>query len=352
MGKLLILGAGVMGSAFAVPAADNGHQVTLVGTASDGAIIAALAADRAAHPRLGAALPESITPVAIEALSREHLHDVDFVILGVSSPGIGWAIDKLREVLAAPKPVALLTKGLQGSDDSLRSFPSQIAEALADLGIQRNMIMGIGGPCIAKELADRQPTAVVFAGEDRSHLEALRGLTQTAYYRVALNEDLEGVEFCAAMKNLLAIAVSAMWTRHQERNPQPHKPRAMNPAAAVFTQAVREMAGLNAWFGGRPETPFGLAGMGDLNVTVGGGRNSRLGFLLGEGMSLEAALSGPLAGETVEGADTALALAGPLERAFAGNRLAAGDFPVTRALLACIRDGEKLAIDFETVAFV
>lgn len=352
MANLLILGAGVMGSAMTVPATDNGHRVTLVGTHLDEEIIEALKADSATHPKLKAPLPEQITAIGIEELDPEALRTADVVLLGVSSPGVGWAIETLRRLLPEPRPMALLTKGLQPWDGGLRSFAAEIAAALAGQGLSERMVAGIGGPCIAKELADRQPTAVVYAGADPALLETLKGLLQTPYYRVSLSDDLEGVEVCAALKNFLAIAVSAMWTRHREVNPQPHKPQALNPASAAFSQAVREMAGLTGWFGGRPETAYGLVGLGDLHVTAGGGRNSRLGFLLGEGMALDAALAGPLSGETLEGADTALALAGPLENAFAAGRLAPGDYPITRALIAAIRDGRPLALDFESIAFV
>ena len=352
MARLLILGAGVMGSAFAVPAADNGHAVTLVGTPADGAIIAALQADRTNHPRLKAPIPAAIGVMEIDSLTAEDLRRADFIILGVSSPGVDWAMEKLRKLLPEPRPLALLTKGLQAWQGGLRSFAAQAADELASQGMKPEMVIGVAGPCIAKELADRQPTAVVFAGAERGCLEKLRATMQTAYYRVSLSDDLDGVEVCAALKNFLAIAVSAMWTRYQEVNPQPQKPRAMNPAAAAFTQAIREMAGLTAWFGGRAETPHSLAGLGDLNVTVGGGRNSRLGFLLGEGMTLEAARCGPLSGETVEGADTGLVLAGPVEQAFASGRLDPQDYPITRALIATLRDGQPLTLDFEKIAFV
>ena len=88
MARLLILGAGVMGSAFAVPAADNGHTVSLVGTTLDDAIIAALKADRSSHPRLNAPLPDAIVPMQFEALTAEDFRRADYVVLGVSSPGV------------------------------------------------------------------------------------------------------------------------------------------------------------------------------------------------------------------------------------------------------------------------
>ena len=40
--KVAVIGAGMMGSAMAVPAADNGHQVRLIGTPLDRAIIEAI----------------------------------------------------------------------------------------------------------------------------------------------------------------------------------------------------------------------------------------------------------------------------------------------------------------------
>ena len=112
MARVLILGAGVMGSAIAVPALDNGHQVTLVGTHLDGRIIEALRKDRNGHPKLNAPLPPSVQPLEIDALSEAHLRDADFVIVGVSSPGIDWATDKLKRFLTAPAPSG---SGYQGS---------------------------------------------------------------------------------------------------------------------------------------------------------------------------------------------------------------------------------------------
>jgi glycerol-3-phosphate dehydrogenase (NAD(P)+) len=346
MARILIIGAGVMGSALAVPAIDNGHRVKLVGTHLDDAIIAALKADRGAHPKLQAPLPESVEPHAIAELTPRLAADADLVIVGVSSAGIAWALDLLARILTEPKPLVLVTKGLGRLGDGLQSFVEVLARGLVARGLPAMPVIGVGGPCIAKELADRQPSCVVYAGADGGALDRARILMQTAYYRVLTSTDVTGVEACAALKNFLTIAVSAMATRYPEPNPQPHKPRAMNPIAAAFNQAVREMAGLTAWLGGEPGTAFDLAGLGDLYVTVGGGRNSRLGLLLGEGMSLRDALAGPLAGETVEGVDTGVALAPALESAFRAGALAPDAYPITRALIATIRDGAPFDIDF------
>lgn len=349
MAEVLIIGAGVMGSAIAVPAADNGHRVKLVGTHKDDDIVAALKADRRTHPRLHAPLPDAIEPYALDELTPALAADVDLVIAGVSSPGIDWIIEQMAGVLPGGQAVALVTKGLEPGSSGPRCFTETVAEGLAAAGRPASAVIGIGGPCIAKELADRQPTTVVYACRDPSALGRAISVMQTDTYRISPSDDVTGVEVCAALKNFYAIAVSAMWTRHKEVNPQQTKPRAMNPVAALFTQAVREMAALTVWLGGRRETAHDLAGMGDLHVTVGGGRNSRLGFLLGDGMPVQAALDGPLAGETVEGVDTGLVLAPALDAAFAAGTLERADFPVACALIDTLRTGVPLSIDFAAV---
>jgi glycerol-3-phosphate dehydrogenase (NAD(P)+) len=106
---------------------------------------------------------------------------------------------------------------------------------------------------------------------------------------------------------------------------------ARNPVARAFQRAVDEMAALSPWLGGGAETARGLAGLGDLHVTVGGGRNSRLGRLLGEGVTIADALAGPMRGETVEGVDVGRALAAGL----AGGQ-PTGPLRLTRAVLAAI----------------
>ena len=69
MATVTVLGAGMMGSALCVPIVDRGHEVRLVGTPLDGAIVESLKRDRV-HPTLnkGHTMPEGITPYAVEEL--------------------------------------------------------------------------------------------------------------------------------------------------------------------------------------------------------------------------------------------------------------------------------------------
>ena len=345
MARILILGAGVMGSSLSVPALDNGHDVTLVGTHLDRHIIAALKEDRATHPTLRAPLPDKVVPLQIDEVTAGQGREADVIVVGVSSPGVSWAIEQLLRLLDRPKPVALVTKGLAESGQNKPfAFTERVSAALRDKGLGEVPLVGIGGPCIARELALRQATSVVFASEDPSVAADFAAVMQTKHYSVHVSDDLTGVEACAALKNFFAIGVSAMISRYVLPG-DAASAAAKNPTAAAFNQAIREMAGLAAWLGGRRETAYDLAGVGDLHVTVGGGRNSRLGQYLGKDLSLRDVMAGPLKGETVEGIDTGRSLAPGLFAAFEQSKLDPAGLPLTRGLLDTILENRPFTFD-------
>ena len=346
MANLLILGAGVMGSAIAVPPADNGHAVRLVGTHLDGGIIAALKAGRR-HPKLGARLPDAVELLAIEEIDPALADWADIVIVGVSSPGVDWVEDRLARILRAPKPVAFVTKGLVPAGEAPpRTYADTFAAAMRQRAVAVGPFIGIGGPCIARELALRVPTAVIYGSHDAVAVRRFAEIMATPYYRVTVSADAAGVEACAALKNFFAIGVSAMLTRYPDDE---RGTSFKNPTAMLFQQAVGEMERLTAWIGGRPETAHGLAGSGDLNVTVGGGRNARLGAHLGDGMTVSAALSGPLAGETVEGVDTGRCLLAALAAAHHAGVLEPSEVPLARAILDAIAADTTFRFDFAAI---
>src|SRR5262245_55982007 len=121
MAKIVILGAGLMGSAFSVPLSDNGHSISLVGTHLDGDIIEEIH-ETHVHPRLHSRLAETVQPYTWDRLA-EALIGADLVVLGVNSAGVGWAAEQLGPLLSAKIPVIALTKGLAGDGQKLSILP-------------------------------------------------------------------------------------------------------------------------------------------------------------------------------------------------------------------------------------
>ncbi|MDJ0619912.1 MAG: glycerol-3-phosphate dehydrogenase [Calothrix sp. MO_192.B10] len=311
MVKILILGAGVMGTALSVPFTDNGHIVNLVGTHLDGDIIAKLQAGYP-HPRLGVQVGETVTAYTYDQLS-EAIKGIDLVVIGVNSHGIEWAAQALSPVLSADIPILAVTKGLVGDGEKLSILPDVIRANLPHTISDRIQIAAIGGPSIAQELAARRHTCVMFTSTNQNLLEQLADLARTPYYHIWTSTDILGIEVCVAMKNVYALAVGLVIGFLEKANKVVNNAEMHNLAAAIFAQGMWETAYLVDKMGGKPESVYSLPASGDLYVTCQGGRNSRMGRLLGLGIPYSQAKAEHMPNDTVEGASLALAIGETVE---------------------------------------
>ncbi|MEZ4866378.1 MAG: glycerol-3-phosphate dehydrogenase [Caldilineaceae bacterium] len=345
MAKVVILGAGVMGSAFSTPLADNGHSVHLVGTFLDGDIIEEVQESRR-HPRLGVTLPATVIPYTYDRLD-EALVDADLVVLGVSSLGIDWAAMTLGPHLAPATPLLFLTKGLEGRNGSLQILPYVLRDELPPLLQGQVKLNAVGGPSIAGELAVRHHTCVMVTGTDQAQLDQLAALLRTPYYHVWTSTDLVGVEVCVALKNIYALAVG-MAAGLLEREGQAENNAAMhNLAAALFAQGLAETAYLVDYMGGDPRSVYTLPGAGDLYVTCQGGRNSRMGRLLGLGMRYSDAKRQQMPDDTIEGAELALAIGVTVEKLVQRGELDGSALPLLRAMTHVICNDDAPVIPWD-----
>lgn len=317
MARVAVVGAGMMGTAFCMPWVDAGHDVSLVGTHLDASIIDALRAG-GPHPGLGVPIAPSVKCFEVEQL-RAAFAGVDAVVLGVSSAGIEWAARALAPVLSeAPRPVLMLSKGLELGPDGLVVLTDAFEYALARAGASREPLrpVAVCGPCIAGELARRVPTQVVFTSRDVAAAQGFADWVSTAYYHVQVQADVVGVQVCAALKNAFAMGVGFAAGLHERAAGARGSVAMHNYEAAVFAQAVLEMQMLVARLGGEPRTAAGLAGCGDLMVTCNGGRTGRFGALLGRGYDAAEAVRRMLGAtleclEVLEVIDRALSLREP-----------------------------------------
>ena len=70
MKKIVIIGAGAMGSAFAVPCLDNKNNVTIVGTHLEDNLIESINSNNHIHPALKTQLPKEINFERFEKLQN------------------------------------------------------------------------------------------------------------------------------------------------------------------------------------------------------------------------------------------------------------------------------------------
>lgn len=338
MATFVVVGAGMMGSALCVPLADNGHDVRLVGTHLDEAIIASLRSGRR-HPKLDHDLPTAVQPYALGDLDQA-LHGADVIALGVSSAGVGWVCETLGARPLRGKPVFMITKGLALEGATLRVFPDLVGERLG------GSPAAVAGPCIAGELARRVPTCVVLAGRDRAMVDDLAPMLSTAYYHVRASTDVVGAEVCAALKNAYAMGVAFGAGLHERQGGAAASVAMHNYESAVFAQASLEMSRVVAVLGGEAATAAGLAGVGDLDVTNNGGRTGRFGRLLGLGLSRDEAVV-RMAGATLECLEILQVMRRAIAALEADGRIESGALPLLEHLAEVALDGAEVAVPFE-----
>jgi glycerol-3-phosphate dehydrogenase (NAD(P)+) len=334
MSAIVILGSGVMGSALAMPLADNGHDVRLVGTHLDREIIDAIRAS-GVHPGLDRELPTAVRPYQLEELEPA-FEDAEIVVSGVNSFGVRWAGERLAPLLRPGQLVVAIAKGMSADEEGdLRILPSVLAEPVRPDLRDRVRWAAIVGPSIAGEVAARRESCVVFCGEDEAALDRLAATFRTDWYHVWTSTDFVGAETCAAAKNCYALGVGLAEGELERRGEAGSADRAHNYEAALFAQAATEIRQWAALVGGRPETPLWLPGVGDMYVTSTGGRNVRVGTLLGAGLVFTEAAA-RLDNPTLEGAAAIRVFGAALGKLTERGVVAEGEFPLMRHLYEVI----------------
>merc|ERR1712086_403159 len=227
MKKIIIIGAGAMGSAFAVPCLENQNDVTLIGTHLEDDLINKIQLNNNFHPALNIELPSKLKVEKFEKLQSILEGEVDIIVAGVSSVGIEWFVNQISKNYKKNTPIILLTKGLAIEDNELITLSDKIKKLLKEKGHEEVNISAIKGPCLAAGLAYKMRTGTVIANPDIKETEKLKNIISKYY---------------------------------------------LNTSASLIHRSISEMVEFVSFYGGRADTVYGLAGLGDLYVSAIGGR--------------------------------------------------------------------------------
>jgi glycerol-3-phosphate dehydrogenase (NAD(P)+) len=273
--RVVVVGGGSWGTAFACLLRDRRQDVTLA--CRDPAQARAIA-ETGRNPRY--LRDVDLRGIRAAGLAEAPLSDAELIVLAVPSS----AFAEVAASLPGDAPVLSLAKGLDPATGQRLSTR-----------VEGRPVAVLSGPNMAEEVAAGLPSATVIASEDAALAEELQGAINSLVFRVYVNEDLVGVELCAAAKNVIALAAGGVDGLGLGDNAK----------ASLITRGLVEMARLGEACGAQPETFSGLAGMGDLIVTCfsGFGRNRRAGELIARGASADEARAE--IGQVVEGLTTA-----------------------------------------------
>jgi glycerol-3-phosphate dehydrogenase (NAD(P)+) len=347
MTTVSILGSGIMATALSFPLSDNGHEVRLVGTHLDREIIDSIQ-ETGVHPDLDLKLPDGVRAYQLEEAERA-FEDAEVAMSGVNSFGVHWASEQFASLLKPGMMVIAVTKGLEADEDgNLRILPETLAEQVPRELSEQVSWSAITGPAIAGEVAVRRDTCVVFTGEDMVALDKLAGVFRTDYYHVWTSRDFIGCEVCAAIKNCYAFGAGFMDGILDREDEQESRYRYYTYGAALFGQATRELGPWMELLGGKPETPYGLAGVGDMFVTSMGGRNVKAGRFAGAGVPFSEVQNDRMRGVTLEGVAAIEVIGGALLKLTERGVIQERDFPLMRHLYGVVAVDEPLDMPWDT----
>ena len=345
MSKIIIIGAGAMGSAFALPCLDNNHDINIVGTHLENEFIENLKKNKNLHPGLNIKIPKEIKIFNFDKFDDLLKSNPDLIVLGVSSKGIEWVAKQLSRIFndkQIPK-LLMLTKGLSIYKNQYELLVNKLERLLNESGVSKANISAIGGPCLATGLANRVHSSVVIANKNLQTAKKIADMLNTNYYHTSYSSDLNGVEVSAAIKNIFSMAVGA--AKGLCSNNASHEVREknyLNTASAIIKQSIHEMEIFVEHLKGKKETVKGLAGLGDLYVSSGGGRNAKMGAYIGEGLTFSEAKKTKMEKVTVEGADLAKEIAKKVNQDFDEKKL-----PLMLSMINAIVEDKKLDLNWD-----
>ncbi|EKD23399.1 MAG: NAD(P)H-dependent glycerol-3-phosphate dehydrogenase, partial [uncultured bacterium] len=265
MKKICVLGGGAFGTAIACLLADNRHEVNI-----------------------WCCEPDVVESINLKNINNTYLPDIKLSENILAFTDLGLAISDceiifeavpvkyLRSVLEKAKPYfnnnqvwVCCSKGIE---NETLLFPWQTIDSVFGESVKKVVI---SGPSYAKEIAQKQITAVDIASQDKIIAEQVSQLLMNDYFKVVITQDIFGVQIGGALKNVVAIGVGILDGLGYKENTK----------ALFLNLCLQEMMQISEIFGAQRETIYGLSGVADLVATCYGGssKNYKFGFNLSKG---------------------------------------------------------------------
>lgn len=317
MTRVAVMGCGSWGTTFATVLVDAGCDVRMWGRRAD------VCAEISTWHRNSAYLGELELPEALTATTdpAEALDGADVVVLAVPSQALRATLTSWRAAVPPGARLVSLMKGIEVGTH--RRMSEVVAEVL---GADPRRVAVVSGPNLAREIAQRQPTATVVAATDPRTAEQVARACSASYFRPYTNTDVVGVELGGAVKNVIALAVGVAEGMGYGDNTK----------ATLITRGLAETTRLGIALGADPATLAGLAGMGDLVATCASplSRNRTFGTALGRGGTVAEAVA--VTRYTAEGVKSC----GPLLDLARAHDV---EMPITEAVVAVVHGGLPLS---------
>lgn len=275
--KIAVIGAGGWGTALSIVLDSEGHDIVLWGR--DTLVLKKQRENKKYLP--GARLSDTINITSENEIEAE-LYVVAIPVQFVRNVLVKLKLNNENTVVSASKGIELGTL----------KRPSEVLEEI--IGAKKLFVLS--GPSHAEEVSRFLPTSIVLASKKID--VSIQAVFSSKTIRVYTSEDVLGVEYAAALKNIIAVAAGICDGLHLGDNAK----------ASLLSRGIQEMARIGEALGAKKGTFFGLAGIGDLITTCTSqfGRNLMVGREIGSGKTLEEVLASTV--QVAEGVATTKAV--------------------------------------------
>ena len=269
MNKVSVIGAGGWGTALAILAANNGHDVCLWSRNARFAEI--LSRERKNQKFLpGIPIPKSVL-ITSELLQAAEADTILFATPSTALRAVsGWLAPSV-----VPDSSIVIVSAVKGLEIGTGLRMSEILAS----NLPGNPVAVLSGPNHAIEVASFAPTASVIGAPTQEAGKRLQKIFSAKTFRTYTSSDIVGIEIGGALKNIFAIAAGI----------GDGLGLGDNSKAALITRSLAELIRLGSALGGKRETFQGLSGVGDLIVTCFSrhSRNRGVGERIGRGETLD-----------------------------------------------------------------
>jgi glycerol-3-phosphate dehydrogenase (NAD(P)+) len=263
--SITVIGGGSWGTALSIHLSKNGHRVNLwvyekflckqIKETKENSIFLP-----------GVILPKTINPTSS---IKEAIGENDIIVMVVPTNFIRNVAERMAQFLKPNSIVINAGKGIETG--SLCRIQQILKETLP----QTSSFATLSGPTFSIEIAEGKPSAIVVASEKKNISDKVQSIFSTSLLKVFTSDDPIGVEIGGALKNIMAIATGI----------SDGVKFGNNTRAAIITRGLVEITRIGTALGAKPETFFGLSGLGDLVLTCTGelSRNRQFGIRVGQG---------------------------------------------------------------------
>ena len=274
MANITILGGGSWGSALAMLASANNHDITI--WTNEESVCCDINTNRLNSYYTKECIFDDNVKASLNL--NESLKGADAVIMAIPSQVFRMVLTDLKKIIPLNMPFLNAGKGLE-ANSGLRE--TQVIEQVMGEEFAFNSVI-LSGPNLAMEFARKIPGATVLASKNIKNAKRFQEILSSSIMRAYTSTDVIGVECGGSLKNIMAIACGLSSGLGFGDNTK----------AAIQTRGLKEITRLGVLLGAKQETFYGLSGLGDMITTCSSmlSRNFRLGFMLAEGKKLEEAL--------------------------------------------------------------